>query len=184
MSRASPPEKLETRRLILRKPRSTDAPALFERFATDVRVTKYLSWTPHRDANATRDFVERCIQLWEEAAEYTWYLTVKPSDSPVGALTFWPTKARAELGYALAYDCWGQGYMAEAVQPVVDWALDVAGYHRVWATCDVENVGSERVMQKVGMNREGRLRAWQAAPNIGPESRDSWSYAITKWDRT
>ena len=62
------------------------------------------------------------------------------------------------LGYGLAQRYWGRSYMAEAVAAIIDWALRQDGVYRVWAVCDVENRASARVLEKVGMRREGRLR--------------------------
>src|SRR5215831_19227433 len=70
--------------------------------------------------------------------------------------------------------------ITEAVKSIVDWALKQREIYRVWSVCDVDNVGSARVMEKVGMQKEGILRRWSVHPSISPEPRDAYCYAITK----
>jgi RimJ/RimL family protein N-acetyltransferase len=50
----------------------------------------------------------------------------------------------------------------------------------VWATCDVENLASARVLERVGMTREGVLRRWTVYPNLGDTPRDCLCYSIVK----
>ncbi len=88
-----------------------------------------------------------------------------------------PEGHKAELGYVLARSYWGNGYMTEAVSAVVDWLLSVPEVHRVWAVCDTANLASARVMEKVGMTREGILKRWTVHPNVSSEPRDCFVYA-------
>ena len=55
--------------------------------------------------------------------------------------------------------------------------IEAAGGKAVWATCDVDNLASARVLEKAGFEREGRLHNWIVHPNIGPEPRDCYVYA-------
>jgi RimJ/RimL family protein N-acetyltransferase len=70
--------------------------------------------------------------------------------------------------------------MTEAARAVVDWALGQPGIYRVWAVCDVENAASTRVLEKVGMQREGVLRRWIIHPGVDAVPRDCYCYAIIK----
>ena len=74
----------------------------------------------------------------------------------------------------------GPGYTTEAVKGLISWALRQKDIYRVWAVCDVDNAASARVMEKSGMQREGILRRWSLHPNISPQPRDSYCYAIVK----
>lgn len=65
---------------------------------------------------------------------------------------------RASLGYWCAIDFWGQGYATEAVWSVVDYGFRALGLKRIYAECHGDNVASRRVLEKVGMTLEGRLR--------------------------
>lgn len=50
----------------------------------------------------------------------------------------------------------------------------------MWATCDCDNVGSARVLEKLSFELEGTLRRWAVHPNISPEPRDSYCYSTVR----
>jgi [ribosomal protein S5]-alanine N-acetyltransferase len=105
-----------------------------------------------------------------------WVLTEPGDERPIGMVELRPSGHRAELGYVLARDWWGRGLMTEAARAVVEWALADPRIFRVWAVTDVDNAASARVLEKIGMQREGLLRRWLIHPNLSPEPRDCWSY--------
>ena len=63
-----------------------------------------------------------------------------------------------EIGYILNRRYWNQGYMTEAARKVVSFGFEQLGLHRIIATCDPANIGSYRVMEKIGMQREGLFK--------------------------
>lgn len=65
---------------------------------------------------------------------------------------------RAELGYVLRADAWAQGYAAEAGRAMVAFGFDKLSLHRIFAECHASNIASARVMEKIGLRREGLLR--------------------------
>ena len=67
--------------------------------------------------------------------------------------------------------------MTEFLTEVAVWALSQPSVFRISAVCDVENIGSARVLEKSGFVREGLLRRWLLHPNINDEPRDCYSYA-------
>ena len=87
---------------------------------------------------------------------------------------------KADIGYCLGRQFWGNGFVTEAVTPIVGWALAQPEIFRVWAMCDVDNSASARVLEKVGMKREGIMRRSQMHPGVSNEPRDSYCYAIVK----
>jgi len=70
----------------------------------------------------------------------------------------------------------GHGLMTEALTEVVSLALSLDGVFRIGAVCDVENIGSARVMEKSGLLREGLLRRWMVHPSISDKPRDCFIY--------
>jgi [ribosomal protein S5]-alanine N-acetyltransferase len=62
----------------------------------------------------------------------------------------------------------------------VAWALTQPAIFRIGSVCDVDNIGSARVMEKSGLVREGLLRRWLIHPNISPEPRDCFLYALVR----
>ena len=91
--------------------------------------------------------------------------------------------AEAELSGALDPPHWGHGLATEAGQALLAWAFGDLGLHRVWATANPENAGSWRVMEKLYMRREGRLRSVE---RVGEAWRDQYLYAILadEWQAT
>jgi RimJ/RimL family protein N-acetyltransferase len=86
----------------------------------------------------------------------------------------------AEIGYVLARVHWGKGYMTEAATALRDWAFNQPEIFRVYATTSVDNIGSRRVMEKIGMTREGLMRRYIIHPNVSSEPVDSYLYAIVR----
>jgi RimJ/RimL family protein N-acetyltransferase len=175
-----PPEIIETPRLTLRPPSMADAEAVFTGYAQDSEVVKYMIWRPHRDIEETRDFIRRCVSSWEEGDAYPWIITRKEDGRLIGMIESRVKVFSMDIGYVLARAHWGQGYVPEAARPIVNWGLEQVGIFRIWALCDVENLASARVMEKLGMQREGVLRRWTLHPNVSDEPRDVYCYSIVK----
>lgn len=175
-----PPETIKTSRLCLRPPTMEDAEAIFSRYAQDEAVTKYMTWHPHQSIEETRDYLRSCVEKWQRGSGFPWAITLKESQELIGMVEIRIDGFMADIGYVLASDYWGRGYMPEAVKAVVDWGLAQDGIFRVWAICDVENSASARVMEKSGMQREGLLRRRALHPNLSDEPRDAYVYAIVR----
>lgn len=174
------PALVKTARLRLRPPSLDDAPDIFARYATDRQVTRYLTWRRHSWLPDTHDFLLRTIAAMEAGTEVQWVIERQDLEGPLGMIGFRFTGHGAELGYVLERASWGLGYATEAAQALADWALDEPHLSRVWAVCDVEHRASARVLEKVGMEREGLLRRWVVLPNRSAEPRDCWCYARVK----
>ena len=176
----NPPEIITTKRLLLRKPRMDDAPVIFETYAQDPEVTRYLVWKPHKSLRETEHFLFACGEFWRTGKDFAYVITLKENDTLIGMFGLHPMGLKFEVGYALARPYWGKGYMTEILRAVIDWALAQPDIFRVQAFCDVENIGSARVMEKAGMTREGLLRRYILHPTLSPEPRDVYLYAIVK----
>jgi [ribosomal protein S5]-alanine N-acetyltransferase len=174
------PRQFQTERLNLRMPRPEDAVALFEEYVRDPEVTRYMVWRPHRGLEETRNYLATCLARWETGEEFTWALVIQGQDRPIGMLGCRLRGHMMDIGFVLARRYWGQGYMAEAVKTLVDWAIAQEGIYRVWAVCDLENRRSSRVLEKAGLQLEGILRRWGILPNLSDEPRDCFSYARVK----
>lgn len=175
-----PPETFVTNRLRLRPPAFSDAETIFNTYATDIEVTRYLIWQPHKDIEETKAFLERAIEGWSTENEFSWVITSKESGELIGMAGLRVRDFKADLGYVLGRHFWGNGFATEAVTPIASWALAQPRIYRVWAMCDVENAASARVLEKVGMKREGIMRRSQMHRGVSTEPRDSYCYAIVK----
>ena len=176
----NPPKSLKTDRLSLRKAKLADAEAIFRQYATDPEVTKYVSWRAHRNLEETRDYMRMCSLAWDVGKAFHWVIECVADKQVMGMMIARVDAEKWELGYVLARQHWGQGFMTEALKGLIAWALKEKNIYRVWAVCDVDNLASARVMEKSGMQREGVLRRWSVHPNLSPEPRDSYCYAIVK----
>ena len=178
---ATPPERLATTRLVLRKLQESDAPFLFEGFASDPSAARYLTWHPHRTVDETEAFVRQVRQDWEMGQNFGYVIDVGDDPGcPVGMIHLRRAPTSASLGYVIAPRAQGRGFATEAVSCLVGWALRQQPIFRVWAYCDVDNPASARVLEKAGMRFEGTLRRYALHPNVSPEPRDAHLYARTR----
>jgi len=169
------PEVFTTERLVLRRPRLSDAEAIFE-YASDPKVIHYMDYYPRTDVSEVVDFLEEHPARWK-LGSFSWVLTVRPDDLPIGTIACTLEGHTVDFGYLLNRKYWGQGYATDAARIVVEWALSLPEVYRVWATCDTENLASVRVLEKCGLECEGRLRCYIVRPNISAIPRDAFMYA-------
>lgn len=149
---------LKTSRLLLRPFRPEDVDDVFD-YASDPEWSKYFPTVPvpylRRDAE---EFLERTVVTsWETKP----VLAIVLASTVIGGVSVRVDLEHetGELGYGIGTSYWGQGFTSEAVSAVIDWAFDKYSLAKVHARSDVRNVGSQRVMEKAGMAREGVLRS-------------------------
>jgi RimJ/RimL family protein N-acetyltransferase len=177
---AKPPSHFDTARLRARPAAAADATTVFADYACDAAVARYMTWRPHQHVDETIAFLEHCQAGWADGSEYTWTLWTKEDAAFAGVIAARVHGHAVNLGYALVQRFWHHGLMSEAVGAVTAWALGEPSIFRVWATCDVENLASARVLERVGMHREGVLRRWILHPNVSDDPRDCFCYAAVK----
>jgi [ribosomal protein S5]-alanine N-acetyltransferase len=173
---------IETAHLLLRDVEQYDLFALHELDA-DPEVVRYVSYGPWTQEESQWDLAFH-IEEQKTSPRTSYYLAVSllEEGSPIGwcALDITSHKHReAELGYALNPRHWGCGYSTEAAQALLAFGWEQLGLHRIFATCHPENRASERVLQKIGMKKEGHLREHKWSKGTW---RDSLLYAIIERD--
>lgn len=152
--------RLETDRLILRRFVLDDAPGMFHSWATDERTTKFLSWTPHKSIDETREILTRWINGYASGS-YTWVVEIKETNEiigSIGAIHADKKNENCELGYCYASKHWNKGYGTEALKAVLAFLIKDCGFHLVEACHNSENPASGRVMEKAGMKKEAVLK--------------------------
>jgi ribosomal-protein-alanine N-acetyltransferase len=170
---------LETERLLLRKPTIDDAEAIFERYASDPVVTRYMSWVTHGSLADTCAFLAWSEAEWElwPAGSYLVFARAAPDLLLGGTGLSFKTPVVAVTGYVFAHDAWGQGFATESLQAMVALAQQT-GVRRLEAVCHVEHRASAHVMEKCGFQYEGIEREHTEFPNLTPGVRsDVLSYA-------
>jgi ribosomal-protein-alanine N-acetyltransferase len=180
MTVMEPPEQIGTERLVLRKPRLEDAPVLFAKYMQDPKVTRYTTWRPHQQVQEAEAFINGSMAAWESETRFPFVITIKEQDQPFGMIDFHIRGSTVGLGYVIAHSHQGNGYATEATRAIIHWAFQQPTIYRVNASTDVENIASQKVLEKAGMVREGLLRKYIIHPNISDIPRDSYMYAITK----
>jgi RimJ/RimL family protein N-acetyltransferase len=175
------PEVFTTDRLVLRRPSLSDTADIHE-YASDPEVTRYMDWRTHTDIRESVEFLEACALRWESRQEFCWVVTIRPGTRVVGAVACRVRGHAVDFGYVLNRQCWGQGYATEAAGVIAVWAISLPGVYRVWATCDGENLASVRVLEKIGLSREGLMRCCVIRPNLSEKPRDNVVFARVKGD--
>lgn len=161
MGEPATPLRIATARLVLREFRADDWPAVLA-YQSDPRYLRYYAWES-RTAEEVRDFVGRFLAQRAATPRTKFQLAIETrADGRLigncGVRLAAPGARVADLGYELAPDEWGHGYATEAALAMRDFAFATLGVHRLWASCVPENVGSARVLAKLGMRLEGHLR--------------------------
>ena len=175
-----PPSLFRTERLRLRTPGLDDAEAIFEEYAADPDVTRYMTWVPHETSDTVVEFLRGLQQRHEDGTEFAWVIEKADLQRPIGMIGARARGHKVDIGYVLARPYWNQGFMTEAITAVSTWFLSQTGVFRVWAVCDTQNPGSARALEKSGFEREGMLRRWIVHPNCPDGPRDCFMYGRTR----
>ena len=146
-------EELFTDRLLLKPWQTEFAKGMFDNWATDKEVTKFLSWEPHKNIEETL----QVVSMWMGEANYNWCIIEKSSNEPVGSISVVKRNDRefyCEVGYSSSKKVWNKGYMTEALKEVLNFLFS-EGYVKIVLKHAIENPASGRVMQKAGMTFQG-----------------------------
>lgn len=172
---------LRTPRLVIRRFTVADAEA-FAAYRSDPEVARYQGWdAPYRLDQA----IAFISGLPDPYTPGEWcQLAVTVDGRLVGDVALYTdTDPRlGRIGFTLGRDAQGHGYATEAVRAVLDYAF-ARGARRIVADCDTRNAGSIGLLERVGMRREGHLRAsawWKG------EWTDEYLYAVLadEWPTT
>lgn len=150
---------LETERLTLRALVPEDAPTIYTLFS-DPEVTRFHGTSTFTEAKQADDFINLCTSRYAMKTGIRWGLVLKETGALIGTGGFNSiVQHRGVIGYDLARDHWGKGYIPEAVQAMVQLGFDT-GLHRMHALVMPGNHASMRVLEKLGFVHEGTLRGW------------------------
>lgn len=173
---------IHTARLFIRHFQESDCESLFE-YLSDPVIYRFEPGAPVS--------MEEARELARERAggDDFWAVVLNSTQELVGHLYFSQTEPKEflnwELGYIFNTRFQNQGYATESAAALVRYGFAHWGIHRVVAHCNPENVASWRVMEKIGMRREGCLRKhafFRRKPDGSPLWIDSYAYAILQED--
>ncbi len=160
---------LETARLVLRALEPGDAESLYAIFS-DPEVARYGSspaWTSIEEANA---FVQRAITAFHDGSSLRLGLVRREDGRLIGQCTLFGVSEqnrRAEIGYTMASDAWGCGFMDEALRALISYGFGVLDLIRIEADIDPRNLASARSLERLGFGYEGLMRnRWIVAGEV------------------
>ena len=152
---------LETPRLVLRRLTVEDAQAMYDNWASDPEVTKYLTWPTHGSVEVSRMVLADWVESYEKDDFYQWGIEFKELGQLVGTIAVVAHNDEVEeahIGYCMGRRWWHQGIMSESLSAVMDYLFDEVGMNRIDSRHDPRNPHSGNVMKKCGMKFEGTLR--------------------------
>ena len=132
-------QRIETHRLILRRYRIEDAEDMFNNWASDPEVTKFLTWPAHSSIDVTRRILNTWISYYDDGGFFQWAIELKETGRVIGNIAVVRLEeaiGEAEIGYCMGRAWWGQGIMPEALRAVVDYLFDTAGIDRICRELD------------------------------------------------
>ncbi len=152
---------LTTERLLLREFTPDDWLAIHA-YQVEPLYLRYYPWTERTPADV-QAFVQMQVdnQKVEPRHKFQLVITLKTTGELIGNCGVrmdTPEAVQADIGYELAPAHWGKGYATEAAGMMVHYGFTELKMHRIWAGCTAANTGSAHVLQKLGLQQEGRLR--------------------------
>ena len=174
---------IETSRLLLRRAQMDDAQAMFDNWASDPEVTKYLTWPTHESVAVTQIVLKSWVDSYENPRFYQWMIVPKDLGQPIGTISVVRQEelvAQAEIGYCIGKSWWHRGFTSEALKAAMDYLFDAVGMERIEARHDPRNPHSGGVMRKCGMVYEGTTRG---ADRNNQDVCDAARYAILRGER-
>ena len=173
------PEQIETARLLIHRPTQRDVQAIFDRYASDPEVTRYLAWPRHTSITDTELFLKFSDHEWTRSAVGPYLVRLRADNRLLGSTGLaLESSTQASTGYVFAKDAWGKGYASESLHAMIELAR-ANGITRLDALCHTEHQPSARVLEKAGFIREERLCNHTRFPNLASDSPcDVFLYSI------
>ena len=155
---------LETDRLTIRKFNLNDGIHVYNNWASDENVTKFLTWPHHKAKGMSVSYVNWVIKNYEKDTEntmYEWAIELKELGQPIGSIgvvAFNKEVESVQIGYCIGAKWWHSGIMSEALKEVIRFFMEEVEVKRIEARYDPRNIHSGKVMEKCGLKYEGTLR--------------------------
>ena len=162
------PEQIETTRLLLRRPGAPDAQEIFDVYASDPAVCKYLAWPMHETIADTHAFLEFSDAVWDRGPAGPYLIFDRTGRTLLGSTGLeFEDDTVATTGYLIARKHWGNGYASEALAAMRDLAPRL-GARLLHTHVHPDHIPSQRVLEKAGFACDGRITAEFEFPNLEP----------------
>jgi len=153
---------VKTDRLVLRKLSLNDLDDMFE-YTSDELCTQPLPWQAHKDKEQTRIFLENTIAGYGTDNSFTYGIELKEEAKLIGVVRLFDISfhnKRAEISYIMNRKYQGKGYANEAINAIIDFAFTKKEFIRIQARCSFDNLASVKVLERIGMSKEGVLKSF------------------------
>lgn len=176
------PTEIVTERLVVRSYRDGDGADLHAAIQRSLdHLMPWMPWVnPQQTLEESEAYGRRMQAQWIERKDFVFQIRGKSDDAFMGALGLhepnWSVPSFM-LGYWMTGEAAGQGVASEASAAVMAWGFEHLGAKRIWASCDADNLRSEGVMKRIGMEREALMR--NDGRKISGDLRDTLIYAKT-----
>lgn len=152
---------LETPHLFIRPFKLEYAKDMYQNWANDNEVTKFLTWQPHKDIAESEELTKGWIESYKNDDYYLWAIVLKEIDQAIGSISVVNKNDKINMvtiGYCIGKKWWGEGIMTETLSEVIRFFFEEVGINRIELAHDPHNPASGKVMQKCGLINEGTLR--------------------------
>lgn len=142
---------LQTDRIILRPLTVEDANTVYENWTSDPRVARYMIWDLHESISDTIEWLTT-VEQSNDSTDYQWGFVLKETGELFGAgsIHYRDDLGGYELGYNIMEKHWNKGLTTQAGRAIMDFAIDVLEEKKFFCNHAIENIGSKRVMEKLG----------------------------------
>ena len=141
---------LETDRLILRPFEESDAIAIFNNWASDPEVTKYLTWNHHSDIKQTNEILSIWLKQYEKPERINFGIVLKDTNELIGGIdVVGYIKGVPVIGYCISRKHWNNGYTTEAFKKVIEFLFSL-DHKTIRVDAMVDNIASNKVILKCG----------------------------------
>jgi len=152
---------LRTERLILREFAPEDWRTLYA-YQNDPRFLEFYEWE-HRTEHDAKGFVQMLIDWQNESprTKFQFAIVLPETKRLIGNVGIRKRDVKtyqADMGYEMDPREWGNGYATEGAAAILNFGFEQLQLHRIWAQVIADNLNSVRVLEKIGMRQEGRLR--------------------------
>lgn len=130
-------------------------------YSNDPKVSEHVLWDTHQSIADSRAYLRYILRQYRNNEPSSWGIELKKTGQLIGTIGYmwWNQQYQsAEVGYSLSRAYWNSGYMTEALRGVIAFGFDQMRLYRIEAQHEITNPASGRVMEKVGMRKEGVLR--------------------------
>jgi len=151
---------IDTTRLLLRPLRQTDQQAILN-LRSNPLLTRYVGYNPWTDLRQAEELIAKDMAAMASGDYIRFGIERRDSGQVIGTCCLFHLDEqcrRAEIGYDLHPDMWGNGFMHESLEPLIKLGYTEMGLNRIEADVDPLNLSSVNTLLRLGFQQEGVLR--------------------------